>query len=248
MLFAYTLSHGLLREPRLRLFVVGIRLLLMVPLMVTFPLPPWGERVILPVEVPPRVRPWKLVVWRLPFAVRNVAFPFKPLLTDAVGVLVPDILRTENSADAVLVPPKRKSRVVLTGKRAPLFMFHQLLPPPTVQLPHDGVPVPPERRQEPTVAEAVRICNWDALDQTMPPLFAARLAPVPPLLKESMPEISAEPVLKLTVPEERRPAVLWTMPVPRPGMSVDPLMVTVPLPPKGARVIVPVDAPPMVKP
>ena len=68
-----------------------------------------------PVVLVPRTNGCMLVVARVPPAVRY-APPVVPVPaeTDAVGVLL-FMLRTANFAEAVEVPPKRVSRVVLMG-------------------------------------------------------------------------------------------------------------------------------------
>jgi len=70
------------------------------------------KKFMLPVEPLPSWRVWKLVVPRIPVAVREAA-PVVPE-TEAVGV-PPATLITANLAELVAVPPISRSRVELPG-------------------------------------------------------------------------------------------------------------------------------------
>ena len=87
---------------------------LRLPVEVTVPDPPIGDRVISPVVAPPMVSASELVVARFPPPVKNVAPA--PLFADreAVGV-PPATFKTANFADAVVDAPTRRSRDVLVG-------------------------------------------------------------------------------------------------------------------------------------
>ena len=73
----------------------------------------------LPVVLPPSVKVWRLVVARLPVAVRNVP-PVVPAESVAVGVLPALIPVTANRALLVAVLPSRRSSVVFLSKIEPL--------------------------------------------------------------------------------------------------------------------------------
>jgi hypothetical protein len=77
------------------------------PVDVTVPEPFNGDKVILPVVAPPRVRFWLAVVWSVPSAAIYAA-PAEPAETEAVGV--PELtLRTANLAEEEAAPPTKRS-------------------------------------------------------------------------------------------------------------------------------------------
>ena len=77
-------------------------------------------RTMSPVELPPRVRVWELVVPRLPVPVKNVLFAPLPAEMEAVGV--PELtFMNANLDEEVEFPPRSRSRVRFPGARAPLF-------------------------------------------------------------------------------------------------------------------------------
>jgi hypothetical protein len=89
--------------------------ILKLPVELTVPLPPRGERVILPVVPPPIVSVWLLVVVRLPEA-------SKVRLPERVAVCCPRALFTPSTANFALVedvPPIAKSTVEFFGERSP---------------------------------------------------------------------------------------------------------------------------------
>lgn len=69
---------------------------------------------IFPVEAPPSVKFWKLVVPRFPVPVRKVALFPVPAEILAVGV-PEEIPSTANFAEEVEVPPTNRSRVLFVG-------------------------------------------------------------------------------------------------------------------------------------
>ena len=86
---------------------------LRLPVEVTVPDPPIGDRVISPVVAPPMVSAWEAVVVSVPSAVRYSP-PAAPADRDAVGVPLLTF-RTANFADVVVVPPIAKSSVVFAA-------------------------------------------------------------------------------------------------------------------------------------
>src|SRR3989304_9402055 len=77
-------------------------------------MPFWGERVMLPVLLPPIVRLWLLVVARLPLPVRKVLAPATEPAMEAVGVPEPTLMKA-NLAEGVALPPTKRSTVVFLG-------------------------------------------------------------------------------------------------------------------------------------
>src|SRR5258706_6117927 len=77
-----------------------------------------------PVEVFPRVRVWLLVVARSPFPwMYKAPVVARPALIDAVGIPAPMLLMKANLAEFVAVPPSNRSSVILSGERAPRFLW-----------------------------------------------------------------------------------------------------------------------------
>ena len=58
-------------------------------------------------------------VARVPSAVKYAEVPLRPDDTEATGVPVPDIFNTANFAEAVEVPPIKRSTVLILGYNAP---------------------------------------------------------------------------------------------------------------------------------
>ena len=91
-------------------------------------------REMFPVVFPPIVSVWFLRDWIVDvLAVNTNPFPFVPAASVATGVFVA-IPVTANSADAVELPPIRRSIVELIGVRAPALVVHQLVPTANPQL------------------------------------------------------------------------------------------------------------------
>src|SRR3989344_1404221 len=87
-----------------------------------------------PVEVPPMVSVWALVVPRLPSPVRNVALFPEFAEIDAVGVPreVDPPSMNANLAVAVAVEPSIRSTVRFPGDRTGPFSCQKFVPPPPV--------------------------------------------------------------------------------------------------------------------
>src|SRR5882724_1819340 len=83
------------------------------PLILKLLLPP-TTRLISPVDPEPRVNVWALVVPKIPVPVKTVALLPELAEMEAVGV-PPALLRKPNLAEAVEMPPTRRSRVEMFG-------------------------------------------------------------------------------------------------------------------------------------
>lgn len=175
----------------------------------------------LPVLLPPRVSVPALVVARLPVPVKNVAlFPLFALIL-AVGVPVL-LLMKANLALAVLVPPTSKSKVLLNGSTVPLFNWKKFVPR-LVALVHVGLaPAPLVVKTYPDVPGA-SAANVPAAEKygILPCAVAEKSCPVPPLTGLSCPVIYDAPIVpRLTALLLRTPALLCTIPVPSPKLTV----------------------------
>jgi len=95
-----------------------------------FTLPEPASITMSPVVEPPRVRVWALVVPRLPPPVKKAALFPEFADIEAVGVNAPVMFRTANFAEAVVVPPIRRSMVEFMGVSAlpSAEVVHQLVP------------------------------------------------------------------------------------------------------------------------
>src|SRR5581483_4388885 len=118
-----------------------------------------------PVEEEPSVREFFWSVWMVPSAPIAIPFvPFNPPEIEATGVSPAAMLRTENFAELVAVPPTSTSIVLLIGVKAfpSADVVHQLVPVAKPQLLESRQNVPLVSGKV-YVCEAERAFAWRAI-------------------------------------------------------------------------------------